>query len=186
MRVVCGKYGSRPLKAVPGKNTRPTTDKIKEAIFNLLGQNLQGKLFLDMYAGSGAIAIEAVSRGFDHAVLCERYRPAQATIQANLEMTRELERFTLLKGDSYKSLLKWQVANPDQCFDAVFLDPPYAKETIAKDIAWLEEQGLLASGCRIICELDKAIDLPASIDKFQLYKSKLYGITKINIYQEEE
>ena len=104
MRVISGEYGSRRLKAVPGNSTRPTTDKIKEGMFNLLGGYFDGGRVLDLYGGSGALAIEAVSRGMDEAVITEKYRPAIQTIRENVAITKEEEKFTILAGDNRTAL----------------------------------------------------------------------------------
>ena len=88
MRVVAGTFGGRPLKTLAGKTTRPTTDKVKGAMFNMIGPFFDGGRVLDLYSGSGSLGIEAVSRGMDHAVLVEKDRSAQAIIQANIKMTK--------------------------------------------------------------------------------------------------
>lgn len=106
MRVVAGEYGGRRLKAVPGMKTRPTTDKVKEAMFNIIGPYLDGGQVLDLFAGSGGLSIEAVSRGADHATLVDRQYQAIKTIHENLSVTKEEDKFTVLKGDAYKMLNK--------------------------------------------------------------------------------
>ena len=120
MRVVAGEYGGRRLKAVPGMKTRPTTDKVKEAMFNIIGPYLEGGQVLDLFAGSGGLSIEAVSRGADHATLVDRQYQAIKTIHENLSVTKEEDKFTVLKGDAYKMLNK--LAKQEQGFDYVFLD----------------------------------------------------------------
>lgn len=97
MRVVSGNYGGRPLKTLAGKTTRPTTDKVKGAIFNMIGPYFEGGRVLDLFAGSGSLAIEAISRGMDHALLVEKDRAAQQVILENIKMTKEPEKFQLLK-----------------------------------------------------------------------------------------
>lgn len=186
MRVISGKYGSRRLKAVPGQNTRPTTDKIKESMFNLIGGYFDGGGCLDLYAGSGALAIEAVSRGMDFAVLCEKYRPAVDTINENIQMTKEEERFTLLKGDNHKSLRKYASSQLVDPFKLLFLDPPYNKQQIEKDILWLSEHGMINHQTTIVCETDSNVEFPTSIGIYQLIKEKDYGTTCIHIYEGEE
>lgn len=177
MRVVAGKYGGRPLKTLAGSTTRPTTDKVKGAIFNMIGPYFDGGQVLDLYAGSGSLAIEAVSRGMDQAVLVEKDRRAQAIVQANIEMTKEASRFRLLKMEAKRAL-----AQLTQTFDLVLLDPPYAKETIVETILDLEQGGLLASGALIVCETDKEVELPDSIGAGRKWKEKIYGISKVTIY----
>ena len=185
MRVVAGKYGSRPIKAVPGLNTRPTTDKIKESMFNLMGGFFNGGNCLDLYAGSGALAIEAVSRGMDQAVLCERHRAAIDTIETNIEMTKEVERFTLLKGDNHKALKKYLQNNPGFQFDLVIIDPPYAKQKVEADIKGLDDLKCIHENTLFVCETDSQTQLLPNILDYTLLKAKEYGMTQIRIYGKE-
>ena len=178
MRVVAGQYGGRTLKTLEGKNTRPTGDKVRAAIFSMLGQYFDGGLVLDLYSGSGGLAIEAVSRGFSSAVLVERDRKAQAIITENIAMTKESDRFQLFKMDATRALS--QLSGQ---FDLIFLDPPYAQEMIEKTIHDLVDQQLLAEDVKIVCETDKMVDLPETILDLTLVKQKTYGISKITIYE---
>lgn len=185
MRVIAGEYGSRKLQAVPGINTRPTTDKIKENIFNMLGGFFDGGIVLDFYGGSGALAIEAVSRGFNKAVICERYRPAIQTIEKNIEVTRSPEKFKILSGENRKGLLKYtDTLSTGLKFNLVFIDPPYAKERIIEDIEWLVAHELLDTNCQIVCEYDATHSLPDSILHYRENKTKRYGQSMIRIYEE--
>ncbi len=103
MRVISGEYGGRRLRAVPGMKTRPTTDKVKEAIFNIIGPYFNGGTSLDLFAGSGGLSIEGVSRGIDHAVLIDRQGAAIKTIHQNIEVTKEPDKFTVYKRDAEKN-----------------------------------------------------------------------------------
>ena len=135
MRVVSGNYGGRPLKTLAGKTTRPTTDKVKGAIFNMIGPYFEGGRVLDLFAGSGSLAIEAISRGMDHAILVEKDRAAQQVILENIKMTKESEKFQLLKMSAERVL-----SNLSETFDLVLLDPPYAKEQIVENLELLQEK----------------------------------------------
>ncbi|BAM23049.1 conserved hypothetical protein [Streptococcus intermedius JTH08] len=177
MRVVAGKYGGRPLKTLAGKTTRPTTDKVKGAIFNMIGPYFDGGRVLDLYAGSGSLAIEAISRGMASAILVEKDRRAQAIINQNLKMTREEERFELLKMEANQSLERI-IGH----FDLVLLDPPYAKEQIVTDIEKMAERELLSNDALIVCETDKSVDLPEEIAGLGIWKQKIYGISKVTVY----
>lgn len=177
MRVVAGKYGGRPLKTLAGKTTRPTTDKVKGAIFNMIGPYFDGGRVLDLYAGSGSLAIEAISRGMASAILVEKDRRAQAIINQNLKMTREEERFELLKMEANQSLERITGH-----FDLVLLDPPYAKEQIITDIEKMAERELLSNDVLIVCETDKSVDLPEEIAGLGIWKQKIYGISKVTVY----
>ena len=174
MRVVAGKYGGRPLKTLDGKTTRPTTDKVKGAIFNMIGPYFDGGRVLDLYAGSGSLAIEAISRGMEEAVLVEKDRRAQAIISENIQMTKEVTRFDLLKMESLEILTG--------AFDLVLLDPPYAKEQIVADLEKLEERQLLSQDVLVVCETDKDVELPEEIAGLGIWKQKIYGISKVTVY----
>ncbi|MBC6977799.1 16S rRNA (guanine(966)-N(2))-methyltransferase RsmD [Streptococcus cristatus] len=177
MRVVSGKYGGRPLKTLDGKTTRPTTDKVKGAIFNMIGPYFDGGRVLDLYAGSGSLGIEAVSRGMDSAVLVEKDRRAQAIVAENIAMTKEVARFELFKMESSRALehLTGQ-------FDLVLLDPPYAKEQIIADIEKMAERKLLSEDIMVVCETDRSVDLPEEIADLGIWKQKIYGISKVTVY----
>lgn len=177
MRIVSGNYGGRPLKTLEGKTTRPTSDKVRGAMFNMIGPYFDGGRVLDLFAGSGGLAIEAISRGMSVAVLVERDRRAQAIVQENIAMTKEADKFQLLKMESHQAL---QVL--DGAFDLVFLDPPYAKEEIVATIETLCERGLLADDVMVVCETDKAVDLPEEIAELGIWKQKVYGISKVTVY----
>lgn len=177
LRVVAGDFGRRPLKTLEGKTTRPTTDKVKGAIFNMIGPFFDGGRVLDLFSGSGSLAIEAISRGMSSAVLVEKDRRAQAVIQENIKMTKSEEQFQLLKMDAARALT--QLTGQ---FDLVLLDPPYAKEQIVANITQLEEQGLLSEEVMLVCETDKGVDLPEEVSNFGIWKQKTYGISKVTVY----
>ena len=179
MRIISGEFGGRRLKAVPGQNTRPTTDKIKESLFNILGGYFDGGVMLDMYSGSGAVAIEAVSRGMDRAFLFENNRLAQKTIEQNIEITKSPEQFHL-KRQNVKQGLKTIARDPAfEPFELVFMDPPYRLQEIVKDIEQLQELNLVSPDCVIVCEVDKEVQLPELILGFEQYKRVEYGITAL-------
>lgn len=177
MKIVSGTYGGRPLKTLEGKTTRPTSDKVRGAMFNMIGPYFDGGRVLDLYAGSGGLSIEAVSRGMEQAVLIEKDRRAQGIIASNIQMTKESHKFQLLKIEAHQALNQLQGT-----FDLVFLDPPYAKEQIVADIEALAERGLLGEEVMVVCETDKAVDLPEEIACLGIWKEKIYGISKVTVY----
>jgi 16S rRNA (guanine966-N2)-methyltransferase len=181
MRVISGDFGGRRLKPVPGMKTRPTTDKIKENIFNIVGPYFDGGSVLDMYAGSGGLAIEAVSRGMDDATLIDKQFAAIKTINENVEITKSADRFNVIKGDSKKVILN--LASQGKKFAMAFFDPPYALQTIEKDISTLLELDLLTDNVMIICETSDEVELPEQIGRLQKHREQHYGITKIVIYK---
>ena len=177
MKIVSGIYGGRPLKTLEGKTTRPTSDKVRGAIFNMIGPYFEGGRVLDLYAGSGALSIEAVSRGMSSAVLVERDRKAQAIVSENIQITKEVGKFQLLKMDAERALE--QVSGE---FDIIFLDPPYAKEQIVADIEKMAERELFSEDIMVVCETDKAVELPEEIACLGIWKEKIYGISKVTVY----
>ena len=177
MKIVSGIYGGRPLKTLEGKTTRPTSDKVRGAIFNMIGPYFEGGRVLDLYAGSGGLSIEAVSRGMSSAVLVERDRKAQTIVAENIRMTKEVGKFQLLKMDAERALE--QISGE---FDLVFLDPPYAKEQIVADIEKMAERELFSEDIMVVCETDKAVELPEEIACLGIWKEKIYGISKVTVY----
>lgn len=177
MKIVSGIYGRRPLKTLEGKTTRPTSDKVRGAIFNMIGPYFEGGRVLDLYAGSGGLSIEAVSRGMSSAVLVERDRKAQTIVAENIQMTKEVGKFQLLKMDAERALE--QVSGE---FDIVFLDPPYTKEQIVADIEKMAERELFSEDVMVVCETDKAVELPEEIACLGIWKEKIYGISKVTVY----
>ncbi|HEM5273062.1 TPA: 16S rRNA (guanine(966)-N(2))-methyltransferase RsmD [Streptococcus suis] len=177
MRIVSGSYGGRPLKTLDGKTTRPTSDKVRGAMFNMIGPYFEGGRVLDLYAGSGGLSIEAISRGMESAVLVERDRRAQAIIRENIAMTKEADKFKLLAMEASQALNS--VEGP---FDLVFLDPPYAEQEIEDVITELCRRDLLADDVMVVCETDKAVSLSEEIAELGIWKEKLYGISKVTVY----
>lgn len=177
MRIVSGTYGGRPLKTLEGKTTRPTSDKVRGAMFNMIGPYFDGGRVLDLYAGSGGLSIEAVSRGMESAVLVERDRRAQAIIRDNIRMTKEDSKFQLLSMEAKQAL-----AHLSGSFDLVFLDPPYVAEDIVADITELCQRQLLSQEVMVVCETDKAVSLPEEIAELGIWKEKIYGISKVTVY----
>ncbi|HHA7434518.1 TPA: RsmD family RNA methyltransferase, partial [Streptococcus pneumoniae] len=130
-----------------------------------------------LYAGSGGLSIEAVSRGMSSAVLVERDRKAQTIVAENIQMTKEIGKFQLLKMDAERALER--VSGE---FDLVFLDPPYTKEQIVADIEKMAERELFSEDVMVVCETDKAVELPEEIACLGIWKEKIYGISKVTVY----
>lgn len=143
----------------------------------MIGPYFEGGRVLDLYAGSGGLSIEAVSRGMSSAVLVERDRKAQAVITENIQMTKEVSKFQLLKMEADRALE--QVGGT---FNLVFLDPPYAKEQIVADIEKMAERNLFSEEIMVVCETDKSVELPEEIACLGIWKEKIYGISKVTVY----
>ena len=184
MRVVAGEYRGRRLKALTGDNTRPTTDKVKESIFNMIGPYFDGGWVLDLYSGSGGLAIEAVSRGAEKAVCIEKNGAALKIIHENVEVTKERDKFIVKKMDADKALA--HLSDLGQPFDIVLLDPPYAQQKIVEQLQTMLEANLLSKHSVVVCETDKEVSLPETIGALYKSKASVYGITQITIYRKEE
>ncbi|MDR0921540.1 MAG: 16S rRNA (guanine(966)-N(2))-methyltransferase RsmD [Lactobacillales bacterium] len=181
MRVISGEFKGRRLKALDGDNTRPTTDKVKESIFNMIGPYFDGGVALDLFAGSGGLGIEAVSRGMDRAVLVERNFQAMKIVKENIALTKAEEKFTLLKMDANKALSTFQENR--ETFDLVLLDPPYAKQEIEAQILKMQDLGLLTEEAIIMAETDKGVELSEVIGDFIQFRRQVYGITAVTLYE---
>lgn len=184
MRVVSGDYRGRRLKSLSGDNTRPTTDKVKESLFNMIGPFFDGGLVLDLYAGSGGLAIEAVSRGASKAYCVDNNYAAIKIIKENIEITKEPQKFEVLKMDAKKSLQ--QFAQLGVVFDYIFLDPPYAKQEIFQQLVYFSDNQLIEENGLIVCETAKEVELPKTVKSLRQVKRQIYGITAITIYRNEE
>ena len=151
MRVIAGTARSMPLKCIEGLDTRPTTDGIKETLFNMLQPEIPGCRFLDLFGGSGAIGIEALSRGADFAAFAENNKKAYECILANLAFTRLADRSRVFFMDALGAL---RVMEEDGPFDLIFLDPPYGRGLEREVLAYLENSALADEDTTIILETD--------------------------------
>lgn len=162
MRIIAGSLGSRRLEAPPGLSTRPTSDRLRETLFNVLAPRIQGAVFLDLYAGSGAVGLEALSRGAARVEFVERDAAALKVLRGNLERLGLREGFRVHACAVGATLRKMQaasnpnrVAAPGTKFDLLFLDPPWdASEEYAATLGLLggSSSGLLGAGALVIAE----------------------------------
>ncbi|WP_423189599.1 16S rRNA (guanine(966)-N(2))-methyltransferase RsmD [Alkalibacterium sp. f15] len=181
MRIVSGEYGGRKLRAVSGDNTRPTSDKVKEALFHMIGPYFDGGHVLDLYAGSGALGIEAVSRGMDKAYLVDNNTSAIKTIEENISITKEPGKFVVWKKNDLQAIE--HLNQMKESFDLVLLDPPYAKQKLELIIKQLIDNQLLENFAIIVCETDKDVSLEVSEQSLRLVKDKVFGKTKVSLYE---
>ena len=181
MRVVSGTRKGRSLKAVPGNSTRPTTDKVKEAIFNRIGPYFDGGLGLDLFAGSGGLGIEALSRGAEKVIFVDKDGKAIQTIYENVENCQLEEQVEIYRNDAERALKV--ILKRELVFDFIFLDPPYKKQQLEKLLEIINKENLLAPNGVIVCEHGSDILLPNSIGNFCVRKVEKYGIITVTIYE---
>lgn len=181
MRVVAGKAKGLPLKAVPGNTTRPTTDKVKESVFNMIGPFFDGGNGLDLFAGSGGLGIEALSRGIDEVVFIDKDSKAIETIKANLEKTRLTDQAQVYRNDA-KRAIKVLKKN-DFKARLLFLDPPYNIEEAYGLMDFAAETGILTEDAVVVCEHDKGVALSERTKYFERFKNEKYGDIAISIYR---
>ncbi len=172
MRVIAGKAKHLPLKALPGLTTRPTTDRIKETLFNMIQNDIPDCRFLDLFSGSGAIGIEALSRGAQMAVFVEQNRDAASVIRENLKFTHLEKDSQLLVMDVRQSLGRLQNEKP---FDIIFMDPPYRQDLEKEVLEYLSDKPCVDSYTLIIIEaaLDTTFDYLDSLG-YEMVKYKKY------------
>lgn len=172
MRVISGTRKGHKLKAPKGTMVRPTEDKIKESLFNILGPIRRESIVLDLFAGSGAIGIEFLSRGAERAYFIDKYFESIKTINDNLQHTKFEEQSVVIKGDSLRELEKFGKSN--MVFNYIFIDPPYKDlKILSKVLKSLDEKSILDSNGIIIVEHDKNLDLP--LEQFKLIDERKYG-----------
>lgn len=157
MRIIAGTARSLPLKTIDGLDTRPTTDRIKETLFNMIQQDVPDCYFLDLFAGSGQIGLEAVSRGAAKAFFIENAKNAAACIQDNIRFTKFEDACTLLQTDVISGL---RTLEGKYRFDLIFMDPPYKKELEKEVLTFLSHSSLVKPSAKIIVEAALETDFP--------------------------
>ncbi len=178
MRIIAGEMRSRRLKAPEGMDTRPTADRVKEALFSILNGRVYGAKVLDLYAGSGALALEALSRGAESAVLADHGRAACAVIQENIDALGCQGRAALLRMKDTAALAALQKQNAR--FDLIFLDPPYRMDT-APVCAALLAAGLIAEDGMIVIEHSRETP-PDIAPPLTLRDRREYGAAGLSFY----
>lgn len=177
MRVIAGSARRLNLVTPDGMETRPTTDRVKETLFNILNPHLAGAEFLDLFAGSGGIGIEALSRGARHCVFVDNSRKAQACILQNLKHTHLADQGTLISSDAASAISRLE--REGKVFDYIFMDPPYGKEWEKQVLTRLAQSSILNEDTEIIVEanLETEIDYAESLG-YSVTREKIYKTNK--------
>ncbi|MBQ3603085.1 MAG: 16S rRNA (guanine(966)-N(2))-methyltransferase RsmD [Clostridia bacterium] len=177
MRVITGSARGRTLITLDGGDVvRPTTDRVKEAMFSILQFELEGRRVLDLFAGSGQLGIEALSRGAEKCTFIDSDMKAVEVIQKNLEHTRLKEKSIVLKADSLS-----YIRTTSDIYDIVIIDPPYGTGQLQKALALLD--GRVAAGGVVVCEMPYGEELPEAAGGLTLFKRYKYGKTELAVYR---
>jgi 16S rRNA (guanine966-N2)-methyltransferase len=185
MRITGGQVRGRLLASLRGWNIRPTSDRVREAIFNLIGQDVSGFKVLDLFAGTGCLGIEALSRGASRALFIDNSIQSTKLIKKNLARCGYESLGSVLKKDLTKGLPRKHLLIK-QKFDLIFLDPPYEKRMIPPLLGELSDRDILASPSIAVAECFKTEILPEVLGRLQMVSFRTYGETKISIYHFEE
>ena len=186
MRIIAGTFRSRQLKSLKGLALRPTSDRLRESLFNVLAERLTGCRFLDVFAGTGAVGIEALSRGAAAVVFIENHPPAAALIQKNLDSLGIRGCTRILKLDALRGLqrLAAEYTSASPAFDIVFLDPPYAAaDEYDRGITFLGSSPFLAPGALVIAEHRRTFDLPAAIGHLERVRVLRQGDASLSFFR---
>lgn len=180
MRVITGSARGRRLHELKGMDTRPTTDKVKESIFNCIQFDVEGARVLDLFAGTGQLGIEALSRGASSAVFVEQRSDAVKLVRDNLELCGFTDQAQVVCGEAmgYLSALRTK-------FDIILLDPPYAENLLERAIAHIAKFDILSPNGIIVAESPVEKTLPALSAPYGIYREYRYGKIKVTIYHRE-
>lgn len=183
MRVISGSARRLLLKTIEGNDTRPTTDRLKETLFNMLQYQIAGSRFLDLFSGSGAIGIEALSRGAKGAVFVEQNPRAVSCIKDNLKTTGLENCAVVIEADVFAALKELGGREENHAFDFIFMDPPYNHQYEQQVLKYLSDSKLADSSTKVIIEASKETDLNWissfgwQIDKIKMYKTNQHIFT---------
>jgi 16S rRNA (guanine966-N2)-methyltransferase len=186
MRIIAGTFRSRQLKSLKGVALRPTSDKLRETLFNILGELVIDARFVDLFAGTGAVGIEALSRGAREAIFVEKHPPAVVLIKKNLESLEIRNGAHVLESDALQALKQFAEAPmaANARIDMLFLDPPYAeREQYANVLKFLGGANLLAENAVVIAEHQRSLDLPESFGKLERVRVLRQGDAALSFFR---
>jgi 16S rRNA (guanine966-N2)-methyltransferase len=181
VRIISGDNKGLTIKAVPGMTTRPTTDKVRESVYQIIGPYFEGGTMLDLYGGSGVVGLEALSRGLDHVIFVDKDPKAIKTINKNIQAARAGDRSAVYRNEAGKALKA--LSKKGNKFNIIFLDPPYENQKLQKDLTFIDETDLLKEDGLIIVEHIKKVMPEDDFENFKLMRREFYGITVISIFK---
>lgn len=177
MRIIAGDYKGRRLYSPQDDRIRPTTDKVKEALFSILSNHIYDAAVLDLFAGTGGLGLEALSRGARHCWFCDNSRDSIKLLRENIRYCRAEEKATVLTGDFRKIL-----QNLELSADLILLDPPYGRNLLPECFELIGENGSLAEGGIIVAEHRREEILPDKLGGVEKIKERKYGTVVLSIY----
>ena len=181
MRIITGSARGAKLITLEGLETRPTAERTKEAVFSMLQFDVEGRTVLDLFSGSGQMALEALSRGAEYAVMLDKSKEAVNIIKKNAEKTRLVAKSKIYCTDCFDYIKR----NQGEKFDLVFIDPPYALKLVGKVLEALIEADMLKPTSIVVCESGEPDVLggnPTLIEKLDVLKNGKYGVAYVNIF----
>ena len=204
MRIITGTAKGVVLSTLEGEATRPTGDRVKEALFSMIQFDIEGRRVLDLFAGSGQLGLEALSRGAEHCVFIDESRTAADIVLANAKKTKLFDKCRISSAD-FAAFLRGAAGR--DVFDLIFLDPPYASGYVAQALSLIAEGSLLRAGGRIVCETDNGAapmkkelkseeyhtrrvleqvfaNYAALREKYSVARTALYGRTRITLLEQ--
>ncbi len=180
VRIIAGSAKGRQLYSVPGEGTRPISDRVKESLFGILGFDVEDSVWLDLFAGTGSVGIEALSRGARHVVFVDKAHQAVATVRRNLELTGFQKRAQVIRGDALRYVHQ---AKPDLLFDYIYVAPPQYRELWAEALMALDQHPLLAPKGLVIVQIHPKELGPVLLERLELASERRYGSTLLLFYQ---
>ena len=180
MRVITGTARGRRLGELTGKDTRPTTDRVKEGLFNVIQFDIEGRRVLDLFAGTGQLGIECLSRGAAHCTFVDQRKDAVKLVRENLEATELTDRAKVVQGDSLSFL-----SGTREKYHLIFLDPPYDANLLETTLNRIVGLDILAENGIIICESRVNQDLPELPNPYRKSRDYKYGKIKVTLYRKE-
>jgi 16S rRNA (guanine966-N2)-methyltransferase len=184
MRIIAGVAKGTKLKVVPGKYVRPTADRVKESLFQVVGPFFAGGLVLDLFAGTGAFGLEALSRGAERAIFIDRSAVSLAVVRENAEKAKLIQHCEIIRRDVRTALKGLQQRGLKCSF--IFVDPPYHEKLLLPVLEKIAQTGLLDEEGIIVAEHSLREDLPARIDSLVRFRQLFYGSTGITLYRAGE
>ena len=181
MRVIAGKYRSRRLKGPGNLRLRPTSDRLRETLFNVLGPSVEDSLFVDLYAGTGAIGIEAISRGARETIFIESHAACVQLVRQNIEALGIRRGVEVIEADAVKGLKN--LASRHLVADFIFLDPPYEGEEQLRGLEFLDESHLVAPYGLVIVEHHRSMELPERFDRLECTRLLEQGDAAFSFYR---